>query len=351
MKSYAALGALAAFFLLAVPGWGRGDDAPASASPASNAQGKSAYDFDQGIQRYLKGDSQKSIQQLDESLSLDPDNQRAKVFLLKILVERGSRLFLAKQYPKAYDYLSRAYHMDPNNEQVRQMFDIAAKQVAPQAPVTQVMLIPKEMQTEMLKEQAAKNAQAQGVSNVTLSSRTNAAQGRAAAGSRGNLSPVYAEPAPMESGANAGNNNGGIMIAEQYAKNAAAMMNLLNGFQQRQEHEMDKFMVPMDRLQRMYYQSEQDRKTFMNQLDGRFKNVLGDMSFQRRMVIYGFLAGLVMLGFVVYGFYMIILRMRSKRAGNEVSAGNAQDGAGHGGFARSRRLVRFAHGKPVSVAQ
>jgi hypothetical protein len=117
----------------------------------------------------------------------------------------------------------------------------------------------------------------------------------------------------MESGANAGNNNGGIMIAEQYAKNAAAMMNLLNGFQQRQEHEMDKFMVPMDRLQRMYYQSEQDRKTFMNQLDGRFKNVLGDMSFQRRMVIYGFLAGLVMLGFVVYGFYMIILRMRSKR--------------------------------------
>ncbi len=221
-------------------------------------------------------------------------------------------MFLAKQYPKAYDYLSRAYHMDPNNEQVRQMFDMAARQVAPQQPVTKVMLIPKEMQTEMLKEQAAQSTRAQGSPNVTLASKTAAVP--ASAGSRAAMSQVYAEPAPMESGANSVNNgSGGMVLAEQYAKNAEAMMNLLNSFQQRQERQMDKFMVPMDRLQHMYYQSEQDRKNFINQLDGRFKTVLGDMSFQRRMVIYGFIVGLILLGFIVWGFYMVILRMRSKR--------------------------------------
>jgi hypothetical protein len=123
---------------------------------------------------------------------------------------------------------------------------------------------------------------------------------------------MYAEPAPMESGAQP-DGISGLALAEQYAKNAAAMMNLLSGFQQRQEKQMEKFMVPMDRLQHLYYQSEQDRKNFINQLDSRFKGVLGDMSAQRRMVIYGFLAGLIMLGFVVWGFYMVILRMRSKR--------------------------------------
>jgi hypothetical protein len=183
--------------------------------------------------------------------------------------------------------------------------------VAPQQPVTKVMLIPKEMQTELLKEQAAQSTRAQGAPNVTLAAT---GQPPRSAGARNvGVTPLYAEPAPMEAAAAAGEAGGGMALAEQYAKNAAAMMNLLNAFQQRQERQMEKFMVPMDRLQHMYYQSEQDRKNFLNQLDGRFRSVLGDISSQKRMVIYGFLAGLIMLGFVVWGFFMIILRMRSKR--------------------------------------
>jgi hypothetical protein len=37
------------------------------------------------------------------------------------------------------------------------------------------------------------------------------------------------------------------------------------------------------------------------------------VSFQQRMVIYGFMVGLLILGVVVWGFWLIIGRMRSKR--------------------------------------
>lgn len=273
------------------------------------AAGKAAYAFDQAIQSYLKGDSQTAIQQLDECLRLDPGNPKAKVFLLKILVERGSRLFLAKQYQKAYDYLSRAYNMDPANQQVRQMFDLAAKQVAPPKPVTKVMLIPKEMQTQVLKAEAAQRAREQGAPEAAAAATPAAAPREIRNG------PVYAEPAPMEA-ASAGAETGGTAgsaFVEEYARNAAAMMTLLANFQQRQERQLSQFMVPLERIQQLYYKSEEDRKNFINQLDSRFQSVLGNISFQQRLVIYGFSFGLLLLGGVVWGFLMIVNRMRSRR--------------------------------------
>ncbi len=278
--------------------------------------GKSAYVFDQAIQSYLKGDSGKAIQQLNQALKIQPDNQRAKVFLLKILVERGSRLFLAKKYKKAYNYLSQAYHMDTDNQQVRQMFDIAAKQVRPQKAVTRVMLIPKEMEEKILKQEAENQTRRQGVAAVTMAEpakRKEAARQKVqvADSSGAQVMPMYAEPAPMEAGVQGAGSSQVLM--EEYARNVAAMTKLMVTFQKSQERQIAQFMAPLERIQNLYYKSEEDRKNFMSQLDNRFKSVLGDVSFQQRMVIYGFLFGLLLLGLVVWGFYLVIGRMRSKR--------------------------------------
>lgn len=280
--------------------------------------GKSSYAFDQAIQSYLKGDSHKAIEQLNQALKINPDNQRAKVFLLKILVERGSRLFLAKKYKKAYDYLSQAYHMDTDNQQVRQMFDIAAKQVRPQKAVTKVMLIPESMKEEMLRQEAETQTRKQGASAVSMagpakkdaSSRQTA---RVSDFSGTQVMPMYAEPAPMEAGAGVQGSGSAGALMEEYARNVAAMTKLMVTFQKSQEKQIAQFIAPLERIQNLYYKSEEDRKNFMNQLDNRFKSVLGDVSFQQRMVIYGFLFGLLLLGLVVWGFYLVIGRMRSKR--------------------------------------
>jgi hypothetical protein len=166
-----------------------------------------------------------------------------------------------------------------------------------------VMLIPQEMQTEMLKAEAGRSAQAQGAPEAAVPGRRLEPAARTAGA-------VYAEPAPMEAASAPAVTTS---MVEEYAKNATAMMNLLSSFQQRQERQLEQFTVPLERIQQLYYQSEVDRKTFINQLDTRFKSVLGNVSFQQRMVIYGFLFGLMLLAGVIYGFYLILGRMRSRR--------------------------------------
>jgi len=283
--------------------------------------GKSAYYFDEAIQNYLKGDSAKAIKLLNDSLKVDPDNQRAKIFLLKILVERGSRLFLAKKYHKAYTYLAQAYSMDTNNQQIKQMYELAAKQVRPKNKTNQLMLIPKQMQEEILRQEAESQTRAQGGAVVKLDKKSKkqpqVAQARPASsqddtapmlGSH-NQAPVYvqAEQVPSSAAEMAS------VFASEYAKNVAAMTELLASFQRQQARQISQFMAPLERIQNLYYQSEQDRKNFMNQLDNRLKHVLGNVSFQQRMVIYGFMGSLIILGAIVWAFFLILGRMRSRR--------------------------------------
>lgn len=281
------------------------------AGAGDTPEGRSAYAFDQAIQQYLKGDSNRAIKLLNQSLQYSPTNNQAKVFLLKILVERGSRLFLAKKYKTAYKYLSQAYNMDPDNKQVRQMYELVAKQVAPQDKKNRVMLIPKGMQQELLKKEAEDTTRAEG--GVVLSTvptgrnqrKQNADSGPVLGNGRG-----YTNQDTVEDGREP---SGDSPIMEQYAKNVAAMTNLMAMFTKSQEKQMEQYMAPLERIQNLYYQSEQDRKNFMNRLDSQFKNVLGDVSFQQRMVIYGFIIGLGLLGVLAYIFYLIVKRMRSKR--------------------------------------
>jgi hypothetical protein len=53
--------------------------------------------------------------------------------------------------------------------------------------------------------------------------------------------------------------------------------------------------------------------SFLGQADSRLKVFLGEVPFQQRMAIYGFLSGLIGLGVVAGIFYMLGLRLRSRR--------------------------------------
>ncbi|MEW6516220.1 MAG: hypothetical protein AB1439_04860 [candidate division FCPU426 bacterium] len=299
MRRLTAAGVLLMLLALAGPGLALADD------PKAQGPGKAAFLFDQAIQNYLKGDSQQAIQQLNESLKLDPGNQRTKVFLLKILVERGSRLYLAKQYSQAYTYLSQAYAMDPGNRQVKQMYELAAKEIAPKRAEDKVVLVPEAMREEMLKQEAAAHTLAQGGA-LAASAMVQASNPAPAAAPR--LGSPNAAPAAFQESADAAST-----YAAEYAKNIEAMSELLLSFQQQQARQITKFLAPMERLQNLYYQSEQDRRQFMERLDDRMKSLLGDVSLQQRMVIYGFVAGILILGAIVWAFFLILGRMRSRR--------------------------------------
>ncbi len=83
--------------------------------------------FQRGLGNYLKGDVEKTIYNVEKALKFDEKNQKMKAFLVKILTEEGSRLFMNKQYDKSLPYLEKAKWYDPENKDVSRMYDIVSK--------------------------------------------------------------------------------------------------------------------------------------------------------------------------------------------------------------------------------
>lgn len=96
--------------------------------------------FDRGVQKYLKGDLDGFIADLEKALEFDPQYKKAKTFLVKILVERGSELYLRKDFKKALPYLERAHNLDPDNKEVAHMYKLTKQELffilAPAVPRT-----------------------------------------------------------------------------------------------------------------------------------------------------------------------------------------------------------------------
>lgn len=85
--------------------------------------------FKSGIQKYLKGDTEKAIADLEVAFNLDPENEKIKAILVKTLIERGTELYLRKYWREALPYLKRAKFISPENEEVKRMYDLAKKQI------------------------------------------------------------------------------------------------------------------------------------------------------------------------------------------------------------------------------
>lgn len=87
--------------------------------------------FNSGVQKYLKADLDGAIKDLENVLSFDKANPKAKAFLVKVLVEKGTEFYLRKDYPSALPYLKRAHEIVPENEKVTSMFNLADNEVNP----------------------------------------------------------------------------------------------------------------------------------------------------------------------------------------------------------------------------
>lgn len=90
--------------------------------------------IDRGVQKYLSGDIDGAIGSLEDALSFDSKNEKAKTIIVKILVEKGSALYLRKEYPKAIKYLEKAFKIAPDNKQVKEMYSLAKEIISPPKP-------------------------------------------------------------------------------------------------------------------------------------------------------------------------------------------------------------------------
>ncbi|MCD6423855.1 MAG: hypothetical protein J7L42_07055, partial [Elusimicrobia bacterium] len=61
-------------------------------SVASASKQSADIYFTQAINKYMDGDLDGAIEKTESALEISPKNKKMKAFLLKLLVERGSRL-------------------------------------------------------------------------------------------------------------------------------------------------------------------------------------------------------------------------------------------------------------------
>ncbi|MFH1415904.1 MAG: HEAT repeat domain-containing protein [Elusimicrobiota bacterium] len=166
--------------------------------------------FNRALESYLKGDLDGSINNAEEAIKFDKENKKMQVFLIKVLVERGSGFFLDKQYSDALPYLEKAKWLDPDNEEVNKMYGMVYNKLNPPA----------------VKEPALKNTQAES-------------------------QPVRTVSAPPAND---------IQMAN-------AMTSLLLAFQKQQEKLIEAYTYPQDILRQVMSDSDKERKYLLQTLE------------------------------------------------------------------------------------
>ncbi|MFA5780407.1 MAG: hypothetical protein WC947_09765 [Elusimicrobiota bacterium] len=77
--------------------------------------------FNSGIDKYVKGDYDGAVALFEQTLSGKPDHQKAKNFLVKVLIEATEKQIMMSNFQKAKVYVDRAKIIVPDNEKVNEL--------------------------------------------------------------------------------------------------------------------------------------------------------------------------------------------------------------------------------------
>jgi tetratricopeptide (TPR) repeat protein len=80
--------------------------------------------FNSGIDKYVKGDYDGSITLFEQTLSAQPGYQKAKDFLLKVLVEATEKQIMLSNYQKAKIYIEKAKKISPDDPKVNELYGV-----------------------------------------------------------------------------------------------------------------------------------------------------------------------------------------------------------------------------------
>ncbi|MEW6556914.1 MAG: hypothetical protein AB1349_06125 [Elusimicrobiota bacterium] len=74
--------------------------------------------FNSGIDKYVKGNYDDAIALFEQTLTLKPDHQKAKSFLVNVLTEATEKQIMLSNYQKAKEYIKKAKDISPDNPKV-----------------------------------------------------------------------------------------------------------------------------------------------------------------------------------------------------------------------------------------
>lgn len=83
--------------------------------------------FEQGMNKYLAGDSQGAIHDLEKVIELDPQHEQARTLLSILMGETASSYFIQGDYAHALPLLEKLRKILPEDQSIRRMYEQAKK--------------------------------------------------------------------------------------------------------------------------------------------------------------------------------------------------------------------------------
>ncbi|MDD5687881.1 MAG: hypothetical protein PHE88_08630 [Elusimicrobia bacterium] len=80
--------------------------------------------FNSAIDKYIKGDYDSAIELFEKLLAENPQHQKSKEFLIKVLIEAAEKQVMLSNYTKAKTYIEKAKTIAPDNAKINELQNI-----------------------------------------------------------------------------------------------------------------------------------------------------------------------------------------------------------------------------------
>jgi len=77
-----------------------------------------------GTEKYVKGDYDGAVQELEKAYKIDTGNAKIKEFIVRILVEAGTQRYMKREYPQALPYLEKARTYGLENAKLNDLYRV-----------------------------------------------------------------------------------------------------------------------------------------------------------------------------------------------------------------------------------
>ncbi|MEK6647265.1 MAG: HEAT repeat domain-containing protein [Candidatus Firestonebacteria bacterium] len=234
---------------------------PAGTSFAQQKKLSDVY-FDRGVQKYLTGNIEGLIADLEKALEFEPNFGKAKALLVKVLVERGSQEYSKKNYKDALSYFEKAKQLDSNNANINKMYALTNQE-----------LYPAKSQPEVVK--------------------------------------TFEEKAVPEVKSSA------TVTTERYD----AMTSLVDSFQKQQAKLIESFIKPQEAIVDLLKDSKTEHKEYIKALTQRDDQLVDTYKTQRdvygKFAVYIALAAAIIVAIILYFLFFTFRRYAKSRLANQ----------------------------------
>ncbi|OGS21182.1 MAG: hypothetical protein A2252_05230 [Elusimicrobia bacterium RIFOXYA2_FULL_39_19] len=93
--------------------------------------------FNAGTEKYLKGEYVSAVENFEKALEINPNDQKAKDLLIRVIIDAGTNYNLTRDYKKAIKFLEKGLKLEPGNKKIKELYEVTNAMISSNKPVEQ----------------------------------------------------------------------------------------------------------------------------------------------------------------------------------------------------------------------